>query len=175
MKKISNINKYIKNMKGKVLGIGINDTSIIEEIDKNNKIYLCDLLDSISLESSETSKKTRKKYIKKIRKNYKKKDINYIIIDPTNLFRKLKFLIRDTIYINNQDIYIYMDKEYDYELIIKRYQRYTKDIKLIKCDDGYIIKVNSSNAKNNYFKDKLYYILDTLNNIADVIGDILVN
>ena len=174
MKKISSINKYIKNMEGKVVGIGINDKSVIEEIDKNNKIYECDLLDSINISGDLKGKKKRKKYIKKIRKRYKKNNIDYVIIDPTNLFRKLKFLIKDTIYINKKYIYVYMNKDYDYDLIIKRYRRYTKDIKIIKCDDGIIIKIDCKNAKNNYFKDKIYYILDTLSNISDLIGDILV-
>ena len=175
MKKVDKINKIIKKMEGKVIGIGINDERVIKEIDKNNNIYECDLLDSIDLSNQESGKKKKKKYIKKLRKKYKDKSVDYIIMDPTKIFRKLKFLIKDTIYINNKKIYIYMDKNDDYELVIKRYKRYTKNIETIKCDDGIIINIDSTDSKKHIIKNIFYYIIDTLYNISDMIGDILVS
>ena len=68
-----------------------------------------------------------------------------------------------------------MDKSYDVENIIKRYKRYNTEIEVIKCDDGNIVKINTSKAKNKFLKDKFYFIVDTLSNIADIIGDILVS
>ena len=49
MKVNSNIKKYIKNMTGKVIGVGIDNKEILETIDKNNKILECDLLNSIDI------------------------------------------------------------------------------------------------------------------------------
>ena len=175
MKKVDKINKIIQKMEGKLIGIGINDEMVIKEIDKNNNIYECDLLDSIDLSNQESGKKKRKKYIKKLRKKYKDKSVDYIIMDPTKIFRKLKFLIKDTIYINNKKIYIYMDKNDDYEFVIKRYKRYTKNIETIKCDDGIIINIDSTDSKKHIIKNIFYYIIDTLYNISDMIGDILVS
>ena len=68
-----------------------------------------------------------------------------------------------------------MDKNYDIENITKRYKRYNTEIEVIKCDDGNIIRINTSKARNKFFKDKFYFIVDTLSNIADIIGDILVS
>lgn len=175
MKVNSSIKKYIKNMTGKVIGLGIDNKEIIETIDKNNKILECDLLNSIDIKNDLKGKKRKKKYVKKLRKKYKKKKVNYIIVNSNEINRYLKTFVRDSIYINNREIYYYMDKKYDIENIIKRYKRYNTEIEVINCDDGNIIKINTSNAKNNFFKDKFYFIVDTLSNIADVIGDILVS
>lgn len=68
-----------------------------------------------------------------------------------------------------------MNKEYDIENITKRYKRYNTEIEVKEFIDGSLIKINTSKAKNHFIKDKIYYIMDTLNNIADVIGDILVS
>lgn len=175
MKVNSNIKKYIKNMTGKVIGVGIDNKEILETIDKNNKILECDLLNSIDINDSLKGRHKKKKYVKKLRKKYKNKKVNYIIVNSNEINRYLKTFVRDSIYINNTEIYYYMDKKYDIENIIKRYKRYNTDIEIIKCDDGNILKINTSKAKNKFFKDKFYYIVDTLNNIADIIGDILVS
>lgn len=174
MKVNSNIKKYIKNMTGKVIGAGIDNEEIIDAIDKNNKIIECDLLNSIDINTSK-GKKKKKKYVKKLRKKYKKKKVNYVIVNSNKINKYLKTFVRDSIYINNTEIYYYMDKKEDTENIIKRYKRYNTEIEIIKCDDGNIIRINTSKAKNKFLKDKIYYILDTLSNIADVIGDILVS
>lgn len=162
-------------MTGKVIGVGIDNKEIIETIDKNNKILACDLLNSIDINGTAKGKNKKKKYVKKIRKKYKKKKVNYIIVNSNEINRYLKTFVRDSIYINNTEIYYYMDKSYDTENIIKRYKRYNTEIEVIKCDDGNIVRINTSKAKNKFFKDKLYYIVDTLGNIADIIGDILVS
>lgn len=176
MEIISYLRKYIKSMHGKVIGIGLDNEKIIEEIAKNNKILNCDLLNSIDIKSSDCKgKKTKKKYIKKLRKEYKKKNINYMIINSIKIDKYLKKIIMDSIYINKGDIYYYMNNEYEKDRIIKKYKRYNTSIKILKCDDGYIIKINTSNAKNNFFKDIIYYIVDTISNIADTIGDLLIS
>lgn len=176
MKVNSNIKKYIKNMAGTVIGVGIDNKEIIETIDTNNKILVCDLLNSISIGGTSKGKnKKKKKYVKKLRKKYKKKKVNYIIVNSNEINKYLKTFVRDSIYINDTEIYYYMDKSYDVENIIKRYKRYNTEIEIIKCDDGNIVKINTSKAKNKFFKDKFYFIVDTLSNAADIIGDILVS
>lgn len=176
MKVNSNIKKYIKNMTGTVIGVGIDNKEIIEIIEKNNKILVCDLLNSIDIDGTSNDKNNKKKkYVKKLRKKYKKKNVNYIIVNSNEINRYLKTFVRDSIYINNTEIYYYMNKSYDIENITKRYKRYNTEIEIIKCDDGNIIKIDTSKATNDFFKDKLYFIIDTLGNIADIIGDVLVS
>ena len=175
MKVNSNIKKYIKNMTGTVIGVGIDNKEILETIEKNNKILVCDLLNSVNIEDNLIQKRKKKKYVKKLRKKYKKKNVNYIIVNSNEINRYLKTFVRDSVYINDTEIYYYMDKNYDIENITKRYKRYNTEIEVIKCDDGNIIRINTSKARNKFFKDKFYFIVDTLSNIADIIGDILVS
>ena len=175
MKVNSNIKKYIKNMTGTVIGVGIDNKEILETIEKNNKILVCDLLNSVNIEDNLIQKRKKKKYVKKLRKKYKKKNVNYIIVNSNEINRYLKTFVRDSVYINDTEIYYYMDKNYDIENITKRYKRYNTELEVIKCDDGNIIRINTSKARNKFFKDKFYFIVDTLSNIADIIGDILVS
>ena len=176
MKVNSTLIKYVKNMKGSLVAIGIKDTSIIEEIDKNNKITMCDLLNSVSLKSKTTSKKRqKKKYVKRLKKQYKKKNIDYMIINTDEVEKLLKNIIKDTIYINDKEIYYYSKRKTILDIIEKRYNRYTKNTEIVKYEDGYILKINTKDTKNNFFKEVLYYILDTFSNAADIIADILIS
>ena len=163
-------------MSGSLVAIGIKDTDLIKEIDKNNKIFMCDLLNSVSLKSKTSTKKSqKKKYVKNLKKHYKKDKINYMIINIDEVEKMLKTFIRDTIYINNKEIYYFSNRKYILEKVEKRYHRYTNKTEITKYEDGYILKINTENTKNNYFKDKLYYLLDTMSNGADIIADILIS
>lgn len=176
MKVNSSLKKYIKNMSGKLIGIGIDDLELINEIDKNNKILECDLLNSESKNGFGSGRgKNKKLNIKKIRRKYKKKNVNYIIVNSSEIGKYLKSFVKDSIYINNKEIYYYTKNKYDIDTIVKRYRRYNTKIDILKCEDGTIIKIDTSCAKNHLFKDKIYYIIDTLSNIADLIGDILIS
>ena len=176
MKVNSTLIKYVKNMDGSLIGVGIKDLDIIHAIDKNKKIIMCDLLNSISPDSKNIDKKRKKqKYIKRLKKQYKKKNINNMIINTDEVEKLLKTFIRDTIYINKDTIYYFSKRKTILEKIEHRYNRYTKNTEIIKYEDGYILKIDTTNTKTKFFKDKLYYILDTLSNIADVIADILIS
>lgn len=175
MKVKSELIKKIKNMDGKIIGIGIADQKILDTISKNNKILFCDLLNDKTKGSEEGKKRSKIIYINKLRKRYKHKKINYIVCDVNEVDKYLKTFVRDSVYINNNDIYLYMDKQYDVDKVISKYERYTKKIEQIKCDDGIIIKINTNKVKNNFIKDKIYYLIDLLNMIGDFIGDFLIN
>lgn len=163
---------YIKTMSGNVLGFNIDDDKLINELNRNNNIIECNLL---SDKNSNIKGKGKSKIvnIKKIKKQFKKKKIDYIISDVEAIDSYLKTFIKDSIYINKNMIYIYTIKGYDYTNIVNRYKRYKIDIKINECSDGYIIVLNVGNKKTNYFKDKWYYIIDTLVNFVDLIGDVM--
>ena len=176
MKVNSTLIKYAKNMNGSLIGIGIKDLELIHTIDKNKKILMCDLLNSISPDSKNTDKKRqKKKYVRNLKKQYKKKNIDNMIINVEEVEKILKTFIRDSIYINKETIYYYSKRKTILEKIEHRYHRYTKDTEITKYEDGYILKINTINTKNKFFKDKLYYIHDTLSNGADIIADILIS
>ena len=176
MKKYNYLNKYIKKISGNVIGIGINNDEIINSLKNNDSILNCDLLNSKTIDKSNSKGgKTKVISVKKIRKKYRKKTINYMIINIDEINKYLKTFIRDSIYITSNEIIYYMDKKYDIDSLIKKYNRYNTKIEIIRCEDANIIKINSENAKNNYIKDKIYYVVDTANNISDFISDILIN
>ena len=173
MSKVKNeLTNYIKNMKGSVLGFNIDDDKLINELNKNSNIIECNLL---SDKNSATKGKGKSKIvnIRKIKKQFKKKKIDYIISDIEAIDSYLKTFVKDSIYINRNMIYIYTNKDYDYTNIVSKYKRYKIDIKVNECSDGYIIILNIGNKKTNYFKDKGYYIIDTLINLVDLIGDVM--
>ena len=173
MKINSNLKKYLKKINGKIIGIGIKEINLIDIIEKNDAIVECDLLNSISKNDGSDNGKSKKISIKKIKKLYRKKSIDYMIINIDEMKKYLKTFIKDSIYLTTKEICYFVTKEYEKDVIIKRYQRYTKKIEVLECDDGYIIRIDIENTKNNFFKDKIYYIIDTLYNLSDIIGDIL--
>lgn len=170
------IKKIVKSLNGNLIGIGIKDKSILDEINKNDKIVLCDLLNSVSQTSKNTDKKSKKKkYVRNLVKRYKKIDIDYMIIDASEINKILKTFIVDSIKICDNKIYIYSDKKYVLNKIDKRYKRYTKNTKLDKYDNGYILEINIENVKVSFIKSKLYLIIDTFSNISDLIADLLIS
>ena len=173
MKKIDSIiSNYIKEMHGKVIGIGLNEKHALE-IEKNEQIINCDLLDyNINSHSLENGK-TKKLYFNQIRKKYKKKKVDYIIGDIDKIDVCKKTFIRDSIYINKEKIIYYIKDASKLNLYINRYKRYNVDIKVIDCKDGKIIEITTTNSKNHKFIDKLYYIKDTLYDLVDIVGDLL--
>ena len=80
-----NIIKEIKNMSGSLLGIGIDDISMLDAIENNDKIDLCYILSN----GGKTNKKfklfkkgrTKKVNIKKLKKYFRKKSIDNILCD----------------------------------------------------------------------------------------------
>lgn len=162
------LESIIKNLDGKVLSINITD-KMAELIDKNKNIIQCYRMDSKAGIGKGKKGKTIK--IKKIRKKFKKKNIDYIICDYDGIRKYLNTFVKDSIYINNKKIYFYGNV--DIELIKNKYDRYDTEIIINKYKNGFIICIDSSKAKNKYFKDLYYRIIDVTNDIIDYIGNIL--
>ncbi len=177
MKINSTLVKYVKNMSGSVIGVGINDEDILNAFNKNSKIKSVDLLQSFNnkIDSNKLFGFNKRISVKSLRKKYKKKRIDYMLVNANTVEKYLKHFIKDSIYINNDKIYYFSKTKNILNLIAKRYSRYTKDYEIIKCDDGFILKINTKNTKNKFILDKLYYISDTLYNVSDMISNFLIN
>jgi hypothetical protein len=166
-----------KVVSGNVLGIGV-DGEISEILEQNERVTECNLLNSYSFQSKEENKKQKLKKIrvKKIRKVFKKKKVNFIICNITEIKKYLKTFVKDSIYINKEILYIYNieDEELKKELI-KKYKRYNTNIEEIKNKKTTILKIDNSKAKTNIFKDNFYLIVDTLVKLFNIISDLLLN
>ncbi len=163
---------------GNVLGIGV-DEKISEILEHNNLVTNCNLLNSQTKEQKiNQSKKQRLKKIriKKIRKIFKHKKVDFIICNSEEIKKYLKTFVKDSIYINNNLLYMYNinNKELKEE-IIKKYKRYNTNIEEIKDEHTTILKIDNSKAKTNIFKDTTYLIVDTLISLFNAISDILLN
>lgn len=174
------LEEIIKKIQGNVLVIGLDD-KLLNKFDKNNKVNLYAIYSNKSngvFSKSQKKKKTNKGKninIKKLRKYINKKSVDYIICNMEEIKQYYKYIIKDTIYLNSNVIYIYSSNEIDKEFIINKYSRYNTKITSIDYKNGYIITIDNTNSKNNFFKDKLYFIKDTLYDLAETIGNIMIS
>lgn len=164
------LNRIINQFNGNVLGIGL-DSKLIKQLNKNNKIVECNLLDNVSKGCGYGSSKTIK--IKKIRKHFKKKSVDFILCNYEVISKYLNSFVKNSIYLNDFKIYYYGN--YDLDRLVRRYSRYNTKINVIKEKDFYILEIDCSNAKNNFLKEKFYLIIDLIDSAIELIGEILMN
>ena len=165
-----------KLVSGNVLGIGV-DEKISQILEQNERVLNCNLLNS-EVKITQQGKKERQKKIsvKKIRKIFKKKNVDYIICNIEEMKKYLKTFIRDSIYINKDMLYIYNIKDEELkEELIKKYKRYNTKIEEIKDKNNIILKIDNKNSKTNKIKDIKYMIIDTLISLFNLISDLLLN
>lgn len=177
---MKNIVKLIENLKGSMIGIGLEEQALLDAIEKNDAIYECSLLDSLEIpEEGKKKKRTRRKRylaIRKMRKKFKKKKHNIMLINYPYISLYLKTVIRDTIYITNQDIYIYgIQEEEELSLLKSRYSRYDVTIDIQKRKKGYLMIIHVGDAKTHPILDRFYFIMDTITNGINLFSDFLVN
>lgn len=161
----------ISNMSGFVLAIGLDD-KLAEKIESNELITKCDILNYIPKKNSDSRKKEKLKTIniKKIRKIYKKKNVDYIICNYDHVSKFLKTFIKDSVYINKSKLYFYGNVDKD---IIKKYERYDTTIVVKDYKETCIVEIDNTKAKNNVFKEFKYKIIDGFNSFIEFVGDVL--
>lgn len=176
------LEEIIKKLQGNVLVIGL-DSKLLDAFNLNHKVNLYSIYSSDTSKLSNIFSKSKKKRtnqgklvnIKRLRKYINKKSVDYLIINIDEVMDYYKYLIKDSIYLNNNTIYIYSSDTTNKEFICNKYKRYNVELKITDYKNGYIIKIDNKNGKNNLAKDFIYLIKDTLHNIADFIGNILVS
>ena len=170
--------QIINNLEGSLLGIGFEDNILLDAIENNNSIHSCYLLTKKNPSSKKfnMTKKGRNKKIniKKIKKQFKKKSLDTIICNYEVIKPFYRSFIPNSIYLNKGTLYLYGEKE-NLENLKPKYQRYTNDIKIEKTDDGYIMKINNQNTKNNFVKDTLFKLKDFGSDAIDIMTDLLIN
>ena len=173
MKKITNILiDQVKDMEGNILGIGISNSKILKQIEENKKIISCDLLDEIEKGNDHSkNKRTKKISLNKLRKQYKKKKINYLIVEE-KMVKDVKNFIKDSIYITNTKIICILNEE---SKMKQKYNRYKTVIQEINCLDGMLLIIDVTRAKNNKIKEFFYSIIDAIIACIDIITYLLLN
>lgn len=113
----------IKKMEGNVIGVGI-DSKLLDGFNKNNRVNVYTIDNAkpgIGISKSKRTTSSGKTInIKKLYKYFKKNSIDYIICNTEEVNDYLKYFIRDSIYLNNNKIYLYGNKDnMDIELLEK--------------------------------------------------------
>ena len=175
MKKIKNeLKLQINHMDGNILLIGNYDEEIQQLLLKKDIILSCDQLlkkESYKNNFSYKGEKTKKLNIKNLRKKYKKKGLNYMIVNAEDIIPYKNRFVRDSIYITKKSIYLIGNED----VLLVMYKRYSKQIEKIECLDGVIIKIDVSKSKNNKIKDFLYFVKDNLIDLGNAISDFLIS
>lgn len=167
-----------KCVSGNVLLIGVDDSKIFDIINSNDKVLICNSLNNFKQKKmycdSTTTSKTKTIKVKKMKKIFKKKKVDFILCNSIEMKKHMKLFLSSSVYINSNMLYMYGNKnEVDYEELIKKYKRYCKDIKIEFKKDDFIIYIDNKNTKTNKIKDIFYYIIDTISNARNLIADIM--
>lgn len=175
-KQMDPISKWLKNLRGNLIGIGIEEEKYLQIIEENNNIEECNLLNSTLIDHEELGTgKTKFLPIRKLRRRFKKKQTNAMLIHFAHIEPYLKTFIRDSIMITKEEICIYHLTSDQLEQVKKRYHRYTVTFKEEKKDDDIILFINTSSSKTWFLKNWFYFIIDTLENGMELLSDLLVN
>ncbi|MDD2181269.1 MAG: hypothetical protein PHW32_02745 [Bacilli bacterium] len=167
---IEELKKIIPKLKGKILIIGFDYDKLNQAINKNNNITYCDFLNSVS-NNKEKATSGLTLNIRKLKKKYKKKKLDYILVNMDEVNKYINYFIKDSIYICQKKIYVFNNTNPD---LIKNYKRYEVSINNDLKNDN-LIEIDTTNAFNKILMDKVYFISDTLLNLLNKISDFLVS
>jgi hypothetical protein len=166
----------IKSFKGNTVCIGVEDSKIKNTLKKNKDISIYELNRASTRKLFSRRKRLKASggisvKIKKFRKLFKKKSIEYVIIDLNNMYDYYKYMASNSIYICNKKIYIYGNSDYvTAKGVAKKFKRYKTNIETIQIDNDYLVIVECKNAKYSKIKEKFYLIIDTFHNLGDMIS-----
>lgn len=165
----------IKNMDGSLLGIGITNEFILNEIANNEKISKCDLLNNQAntLKSKDNKQKLKTIRTSKFRKQFKKKKIDYIVVSNSEVEEYISRFIKDSIYITRKKVFFIIEDKEKIDSLIFKYKLYKVLGTKAECKDGYIIKFNIDKIKTSHIKDIKFDIITVLADIINTIGDFL--
>ena len=168
----------IEKMEGSLLGIGIDDSNMLDKIEENEKIDLCYILSNGNKidKKFKLLKKGKSKTvnIRKLKKYFKKKSIDNIVCDYDVIKKHIRLFQSGSVYINRGKLYIYGNVK-DLKNLEKRYKRYTDEVILEKNNRSFLLIVDNSKTNNNIFKDYIYKISDLFNDLLDFLTDLLAN
>lgn len=172
------LKKIFSKLSKSVVGIGLDD-ELSYTLESNDNILELDIINIEKKKkgklNNKTKNKSRKINIKKLKKIYNKKSVEYVICNYEVIKKYFRYFISDSIYMNNNKLYLYGTSMEDIKEIKKKYKRYNTLIKVTDEKKYFIIEIDNKESKNNFFKDKLYFIVDTYNYLVDIIGDFLIN
>lgn len=173
MEKLTDI---VKKFSGNVVCIGVTDGAIVKRLNANKavSVYMIerDLKKSIFSRRKKAKVNGGKKVnMKKLRKTFKKKSVDYIICNLNEVYDYFKYFIYDSVYINKKKLYIYGDSKYiDPNRLAKRFTRYRAKVEVTSSGNSFLIVVDNSSSHGNWLQSKWYILIDSFHNLGDMIS-----
>ena len=113
--------------------------------------------------------------VTKLKKYFKNINTDYIFVEYSSVERFLKTIIRDTIDLSNEKVYMFIDKKInDPEEILKRYERYGCTVKMMGNNNIYVLTIDTKKIKTKKIKNIIYYIKDIIYSIEEAIAYVLI-
>ena len=113
--------------------------------------------------------------VTKLKKYFKNINTDYIFVKYSSVERFLKTIIRDTIDLSNEKVYMFIDKKInDPEEILKRYERYGCTVKMMGNNNIYVLTIDTKKIKTKKIKNIIYYIKDIIYSIEEAIAYVLI-
>lgn len=181
MKKISNV---VKTFTGNVLCLGVQDEGILKNLGSNSKVnvytiernYTRSIFFRKKRSKVAKDKKGKKINMKKLRKTFKKKSIDYIVCDISEIYDYFKYFIYDSVVINKKKLYLYGDSKYiDPKVLGKRFERYHAKVEVSTSSTEFLLIIDNEFSRGNWLKAKWYIIVDTFHNLGDMISAALIS
>lgn len=170
--------KIAKKINGNLVCFDVNNTNVLDAIKKNNKIEdLYEFSFGNKINKKMKSKIKGKRYnIKKIRKYFKKKSVNYFMGDINTLKKYFNSFIKNSINLNNNTIYLF-GKNSDYEIdeLIYRYKRYGIKVTVKSNEEYFLLQISVKDIKTKFLKNCQYRVRDNMYNIGEYISQVLIN
>lgn len=176
---IQELKTICKDVHGTFLSIGLKYPTVESVIEKNKDITNGYILEFDGKKKGKGKNrftlKSKKISIKKLRNSFKKKSIDTMVCNYQDIEKYMRYFVKDSVYINKGKLYLYGKKEdYVIEDIENYYKRYQTKIIITEYEEDFLIEIDNTNSKNNWFKDKVYKIKDTISTIINIIGDIMI-
>ena len=166
--------EILKQLSGKVVGIGLSD-EFVEIVGQNNQIDNFTLMENNSSKKSGKSGRSKVVHIKKIHKIFKKKKIDFTVVNFNDIEKYIKYFVKNSIFITKKKIYLYGNiNQEQINNLLRKYNRYQVKSNLSKFGKKTIIEIDSTNSRNNYFKDKGYLLFDILDELLTILSDVLI-
>ncbi len=179
---MNSLKEEVRKFTGKVLCIGTFEDSILYSLRKNHKVEVYTIERTVSKgglfrRQSKTRLQDGKKVnMKKLRKRFKKKSIDYMLCNINDIYEYFKYFLYDSVYINKKELYVYGESKYiDPNVLAKRFQRYHATVEVSHSGDKFLLIVHNEHSKGNWLKAKFYVIVDTFHNMGDMISAALIS
>jgi len=181
---LENLISIVKQFTGNVVCLGVQDGRILRNLEQNKQVNVYTIersrgksIFSRKKKAHVKESKSKKVNMKKLRKTFKKKSVDYIVCDINEIYDYFKYFIYDSVVINKKKLYLYGESKYiDPKVLSKRFKRYHAKVTIIESSSTqFLLVVDNAESRGNWFQSKWYIVIDTFHNIGDMISAALIS